>query len=348
MDIFDADMDKMRSSPPQVVRPSSGAPAEGALAGRVHRVGVLVCEEASLASLGLLMDVFRMGNQLPGPHRFELTRASEDGRAVSHADGDLRVEGDVSLLRGMDLVVVPSMWTMGPRAVERHPGLVAALRDLPESVLVVTMCSGAYLLAATGRLANKNVTTHWMLADGLQARYPDVHVQAGENLVQQGGLICSGGSLAGVDACLHAVQLLTDRRTAKDLARLLVTDMSRGPQSRFMPSLGMRRHVDREIKLVQDRLEAQCDQAFSLEELAETIHVSVRTLQRRFLAATGMTPVQYLQAVRIERGKDLLESERLPVPDIAARVGYQDRVAFGRLFKKMVGMTPAAYRQKHQ
>lgn len=336
MDIFDADIAKSPAvSPTSVGR-------------RLHRVGVLVCEEASLASLGLLMDVFRMGNQLPGPHRFELTRVSDNGLPVHHADGELRVEGDVSLLTGMDLVVVPSMWTMGPRAVERHPVLVAALRDLPESVLVVTMCSGAYLLAATGRLADKCVTTHWMLADGLQARYPDVNVLAGENLVQQGGLICSGGSLAGVDACLHAVQLLTDRRTAKDLAGLLVTDMSRGPQSRFMPSLGMRRHADREIKLIQDRLEAQCGQSFSLDDLAGFIHVSVRTLQRRFLAATGMTPVQYLQAVRIERSKDLLESERLPVPDIAARVGYQDRVAFGRLFKKMVGMTPAAYRQKYQ
>ena len=97
---------------------------------------------------------------------------------------------------------------------------------------------------------------------------------------------------------------------------------------------------------MQDRLEAHCDQTLSLDEMAALIHVSVSTLQRRFLAATGMTPVQYLQAVRIERSKDLLESERLPVPAIAAKVGYQDRVAFGRLFKKMVGMTPAAYRQK--
>lgn len=348
MAIFDADMDKthaLLAQPVPLAADQSIARTSGSF---VHRVGVLVCEEASLASLGLLMDVFRMGNQLMGLHRFELTRVSEDGLPVRHADGDLRVEGDVALLQGMDLVVVPSMWTMGPRAVERHPVLVAALRDLPESVLVVTMCSGAYLLAATGRLAGKPATTHWLLANGLQARYPDVQVQAGENLIQQGGLICSGGSLAGVDACLHAVQLLADRRTAKDLARLLVTDMSRGPQSRFVPSLGMRRHADREIKLIQDRLEVQCDQAFSLEELAETIHVSVRTLQRRFLAATGLTPVQYLQAARIERAKDLLESERLPVPDVAARVGYQDRVAFGRLFKKMAGMTPAAYRQKHQ
>lgn len=309
-------------------------------------MGVVVCPEHSLASLGLVMDIFRMGNQIPGLHRFELTRVSEDGAFVAHPDGALRVEGCVDLLQGMDLVVVPSLWTHGPAAVKRHPRMVAALRDLPESVLVVTMCSGAYLLAASGRLANKRATTHWLLAHDLQRGYPDVRVDANESLIQQGGLICSGGSLAGVDACLHAVQMLAGRSTAKALAGMLVTDLSRGPQVRFMPSLGKRRHADKEVKLLQDRLEARCEENLSLDEMATLIHVSVRTLQRRFLAATGMTPIQYVQAVRIERSKDLLESERLPVPAIAAKVGYQDRVAFGRLFKKMVGMTPAAYRQK--
>ncbi len=324
MDIFEADIDKS------------------------HRVGVLVCAQASLASLGLLMDVFRMANQMPGSHRFELVRVSNDGAAVRHPDGVLRVDGGVALLAGADLVVVPSMWTQGATAIEHNPRLVEALRDLPEHVLVVAMCSGAYMLAATGRLAGKRATTHWLLADGLQARYPEIQIDAADNLVQEGGLICSGGSLAGVDACLYAVQLLTDRATARGLAAMLVTDLSRGPQSRFMPSLGMRRHADKEMRRLQDLLESRCHEAWGLGDMAAQVHVSVRTLQRRFLAATGMTPVQYLQAARIERSKDLLELERLPVPEVAARVGYQDRVAFGRLFKKMVGMTPAAYRQKHR
>ncbi len=313
-----------------------------------HRVGVLVCAQASFASLGLLMDVFRMANQMPGSHRFELVRVSNDGAAVRHPDGVLNVDGGVALLAGVDLVVVPSMWTQGAMAIERNPQLIEALRDLPEHVLVVAMCSGAYMLAATGRLAGKRATTHWLLADGLQARYPEIQVDAADNLVQQGGLICSGGSLAGVDACLYAVQLLTDRATARGLAALLVTDLSRGPQSRFVPSLGMRRHADKQMRRLQDLLESRCQDVWGLGDMAAQVHVSVRTLQRRFLAATGMTPVQYLQAARIERSKDMLELERLPVSEVAARVGYQDRVAFGRLFKKVVGMTPAAYRQKHR
>ncbi|MBI2734277.1 MAG: helix-turn-helix domain-containing protein [Aquabacterium sp.] len=313
-----------------------------------RRVGVFVCEQVSLASLGLAMDVFRMANAMPGAYRFELLRVSNDGAAVAHPDGLLTVDGDASLLFGVDLVVVPSMWTQGADAVQRNGRLVRALRDLPEHVLVVTMCTGAHMLAASGRLSGKRATTHWLLADDLQARYPAVHVDAADNLALQGSLICSGGSLAGVDACLHAVQVLTDRATARRLAAMLVTDLRRGPQSRFVPSLGLRHHADKGMRRLQDLLESRCDEPWALDDMAAQVCVSARTLQRRFRAATGMTPVQYLQAARIERSKDLLEAERLPVPEVAARVGYQDRVACGRLFKKMVGMSPAAYRQKHR
>lgn len=312
-----------------------------------HQVGVLLCPELSLASLGLLMDVFRMGNQLPGSHRFALTRVSEDGQPVHHEDGELRVDGDASLLSGMDLVVVPSLWTQGSRAVERNPRLVRALRDLPGHVRVVTMCTGAYLLAASGRLDGLKATTHWLLAEALQQSYPAVQVDARENVIEQGALICSGGSLAGVDACLHAVRVVAGQDTARALARMLVTDMRRGPQTLFMPAFSRPRHADREVHALQDFLDERYAQPLTLDDMARHIHVSVRTLQRRFLAATGMTPMQYLQTVRIEHGKSLLASERLSVADIAAMVGYQDRVSFGRLFKSAVGMTPAGYRQKH-
>lgn len=339
MDIFDADLDNVAELDHTVpARPGK----------RVHRVGVVLCPQLSLASLGLLMDVFRMGNQLPGAHRFALTRVSQDGRSVAHTDGDLRVDGDASLLASMDLVVVPSLWTAGAQAVAENPGLVEALRALSEQVLVVTMCTGAYMLAASGRLDHCRATTHWMLADELQAAYPQVTVDPQENLVQQGNLICSGGSMAGVDACLHAVQLLTDRDTVKALARMLVTDVNRGPQTLYMPPHGWRRHTDTDVRALQSHIASHFAQPLTLEGMARQIHVSVRTLQRRFLAAVGMTPMQYLQGVRIERSKDLLETERVSVSELAAQVGCPDRVAFGRLFKKLTGMTPAAYRQQHQ
>ena len=301
----------------------------------------------SLASVALVLDAFRMANQLPGRHRFELHRVSEDGRPVAHLDGQLTVDAGPGCLSGMHLVVVPSLWTQGEEAVAQHPRLVRALRDLPAQVLVAALCTGAYLVAASGRLDGKQATTHWLLAKGLARRYPAVQVNATRNLTHDGGVICTGGSMAALDGCLHAVQQLAGRQVARDLARMLVTDLQRGPQTRFMPPLGGRVHSDREVQWLQQRMAEQASASWSLQSLAESVHLTVRTLQRRFLAATGVTPMAYLQTVRMERSQDLLASERLSVAEVAEQVGYQDRVAFGRLFKKTTGITPAAYRQQH-
>jgi transcriptional regulator GlxA family with amidase domain len=316
---------------------------------QTHRIGVVLCRQHSIASLGLVMDTFRMANQLPGGgHRFALSRISQDGQAVAHPDGVLTVDGGPPLMREMDVVVIPSLWTQGAEAVADSPALVKALRTLPPRVLVAALCSGAYLLAASGRLNRRRATTHWLLADGLQSRYPQVEMDAEQNLTHDGPLICSGGSLAAVDACLYTVQLLAGRDTAKAVARLLVTDLERGPQSLYTPPSGWRRHGDREVRQLEAYISEQHHQALTLEQLAGQVHMSVRTLQRRFVAATGLTPIQYQQSVRIERGKALLEADHRSVEDIAAQVGYQDRVAFGRLFKKLTGMTPAAYRQRQR
>lgn len=323
-------------------RPAPSAPRSR----RHHRVGVFLCRHHSLASLALALDTFRMANQVPRADRFEIHRLSADGHPVPHPDGTLAVDGGLEQLPQMDLVVVPSLWTDGPAAVAENAAAIAALAQLPEQVLVATLCTGAYLLAASGRLDGRTATTHWMLADGLRARYPQVDLRPTENLTQDGPLICSGGSLAAVDGCLHAVQLLAGRDTAKAVARLLVTGLDRGPQTLYTPPTGWKRHADREVRELEDWIAHHHAEPFTLQELAARVHMSVRTLQRRFVAATGFTPIQYQQALRIEQAKDLLEGDRLPVPEVAARVGYQDRVAFGRLFKKATGMTPAAWRQR--
>lgn len=333
-------MDKL--SPPTLTPTRSAR-----LPRQVHRVAVVVCPQHSLGSVGLVLDVFRMGNQLPSAHRFELIRVSEDGLPVPHPDGLLAVEGGPERLQEADLVVIPSLWTEGPAAAASHPKVIAALGALPAGVRVATLCSGVYLLAATGRLEGQLATTHWMLADDFQARHPSVQVRSDRNLTQADGMLCSGGSLAGVDACLRAVQTLADRDTARALARMLVTELDRGPQSLYMPPPGWRRHTDTDIRRLQDLIEADVAATLSLQALAERIHVSVRTLQRRFLAATGTTPLQYQQALRLARAQGLLETARLSVAEVADAVGYADRVAFGRLFKKHAGMTPAAWRQRH-
>ncbi len=332
MDIFDGNRDKTQAMTPPPKR--------------VYRVGVVLCPQHSLASVGLVMDVFRMANQVPGTDRFELIRVSEDGLPLRHADGLLTIDAPPAHLSHVDLVVVPSLWASGKEAVACSPQLIEALRNLPASTPVATLCTGVYLLAAAGRLDGRQATTHWAMADAFQACFPLVHVQVQHNLTQSGPLICSGGSLAGVDACLAALAQLAGPGFAQSVARWLVTDLRHAPQTQYMPPLGWRPHQDPDVRRLQTFIEQADAQTLTLSDMASQIHASVRTLQRRFMAATGMTPLQYQQLVRIEYSKALLRNKRMPVAMVAEQVGYQDRVAFGRLFKQKTGLTPAAYRQK--
>ncbi len=310
------------------------------------KLAVLICPQHSLASFGLVLDILRMVGNVRGGPQVSITRVSEDGQGVPHADGVLAVDGDASCLADMDAVLIPSLWDQGVAAAEAQPRLVRALADLPEHVLAAGLCSGVYLLAAAGRLEGRQATTHWLMAGDLSRRHPGIDVQAQRNLTHDGSVVCSGGSLAAIDGTLHVVQTLAGRTVARQLASLLVTDLSRGPQSRFVPSAPGRRHKDAQVQQVQDWIAAHSDQAITLQGLAEQVHLGVRTLQRRFQAATGMSPMLYQQQVRLSLAKDLLEDTRLSVAEVAARLGYLDRVAFGRLFKKHTGLTPAAYRQR--
>ncbi|MEY4767282.1 MAG: hypothetical protein RI907_3955 [Pseudomonadota bacterium] len=316
-----------------------------------HRVGVLLCSEVSLGSYGLALDVFRMANQLPGAHRFDIVRVGPheggESRQIEHEDGWLMSDAGLSALADLGMLVIPSLWTLGAQAVARHPQVCAALAALDPAKPIVTMCTGGYFLAASGRMDGLAMTTHWALAQDMQQQFPGVQLDPEPNLIEDGAVICSGGSLAGLDACLLGVERLSDRSTARGLARLLVVDARHAPQTAYMPPQGWRRHADGEVRALQTWMAEHLQEAITLESLAEQVHMSVRTLQRRFLSASGQTPMQFLQALRIDRARELLEGDKLPVPEVAAQVGYQDRVAFGRLFKKLVGVSPGAYRQQH-
>lgn len=310
------------------------------------KLAVLICPQHSLASFALVLDILRMVGNVRGGPQVSVTRASEDGQAVAHSDGMLAVDADATCLAGMDAVLIPSLWDQGAQAAQASPRLVQALADLPEHVLVAGFCSGVYLLAAAGRLAGRQATTHWLMADDLSRRHPGIDMQAQRNLTHDGPVVCSGGSLAAIDGTLHVVQTLAGRAVARQLASLLVTDLSRGPQSRFVPSGHGRRHKDAQVRRVQDWIAAHPEQTITLQGLADQVHLGVRTLQRRFQAATGMSPLLYQQQLRLSLAKELLEDTGLSVNEVAGRLGYLDRVSFGRLFKKHTGLTPAAYRQR--
>ena len=306
---------------------------------------VHVCPHTVMSSLSTAVDCFIAANRLAGKTVFRVKRVSGDGRPVKTAYGELPVDGALSLADDADLLLVPAIGQDIDAVLADNRPLLDWLAAHP-SRAVASICTGAFLLAAGGALDGCRATTHWAMAEAFRRRFPRVRLETEQLLTQDGGRFCSGGALAGVDLCLHLVGHFGGEWLARQTAGVLVMDYGRGLQSRFVPRLPAPQGQDPAVARLQRWLEQHHAEALTLEAMAEQLHCSPRTLLRRFKEATGLTPNEYLQRVRISAAEALLASGRLPVEQVALRVGYENRAAFARLFKTVTGETPAAYRQR--
>ncbi|HEX7639590.1 MAG TPA: helix-turn-helix domain-containing protein, partial [Burkholderiaceae bacterium] len=207
-------------------------------------------------------------------------------------------------------------------------------------------CSGAFLLAQAGLLGGRAATTHWRYAERLQARYPDVRVQANALYVDEGSVITSAGSAAGLDMMLHLVRRDHGARIANRVAQRLVVPAHRlGDQAQFVARPLPRDEAARLARLT-DWLRPRLAQPHTLESLAARAAMSVRTLQRQFRQSLGMSPVDWLVRERVALARELLETTAQPLARIPALAGFGSDESFRRHFRLATGVSPQAYRRQ--
>lgn len=218
------------------------------------------------------------------------------------------------------------------------------LRQLPPGTLVGGSCYATFVLAESGLLDGHRATTTWWLQAEFQKRYPQVRLEGDKALVDDGRVLTGGAMTAHTDLTLHLLRRLFSAEVAKMVGSIMLIDGARVSQRPFM---ALPRHfADALVQQAADWLVGQGGESVTTSQLAEALHVSYRTLHRRFVASAGLPPLAYLQAVRIERAKEMLEATRLGLEQIVDAVGYRDITAFRRLFLRLVGLTPAQYRQR--
>ncbi len=214
--------------------------------------------------------------------------------------------------------------------------------------MVAAVCGGVFVLADSGLLAGRRATTHWMFAEELGRRFPDVAVDADRLVIDDGDLITAGGVLAWADLGLSLVEKLLGPTVMSSTAHFMLMDPP-GREQRvyggFSPRL---QHGDKPILAIQHWLRANTSSPCSVDELAKRAGLGSRTFLRRFVKATGFRPSEYQQRLRINRGRELLEFTRDSVDRIASASGYQDPGGFRRIFKRVVGLSPAEYRRRFQ
>jgi transcriptional regulator GlxA family with amidase domain len=318
-------------------------------------IALLIYPDCQLAAVYGLTDLFRIAGDWAAQG---LDRAERPIIRVSHWKADEHPaaggEGALSCIwdshEGMphkiDYVITPPSIVM-PEKMQPMPASAKWLAERhAEGSRICSVCAGAFVLAESGLLKGRRITTHWAFAKELAGRYPAVDV-AEENIVlDDGDIVTAGGILAWADLGLTLVERVMGPSIMLATARFLLIDpprKSQQPFKQFIPSFD---HGDAVIVKVQHRIHAEVAHPQNVKDMASDAGLTERTFLRRFAKVTGMRPTEYVQQVRIAKARETLELTNQPVDRIAWQVGYQDPSAFRRIFQRLTGLTPNAFRQR--
>lgn len=322
-------------------------------------IGIVAYEGCSAWITAGLIEQFAIANvaaaHTPGgrsrarpPFRCEIIGAAAGLIRASH---EVRFNA-APLRRHYEAVVVPPLWIESPREISERLRRLERLNPLliklsRRSGIVASACSGAALLASAGLLSEHRVTTCWWLLPWFATRFPDVALVADRLVMIDGNRWTAAAGSAYIHLGLALVRRFAGTEVANMTARLMLVEQRRGSQSPFMTPADLPQDTaDPLIRSAAVHLRTHAAERFSISKLSRTLHVSERTLARRFRSAFGMTPLAYLQSQRVARAKHLLEHSATPLDQIVAECGYEDVSSFRKLFSRQVGMTPREYRSR--
>lgn len=312
---------------------------------RARTIAVVAFDGISPFHLTVPCVVFAEDRREIGMPRFDVRVCGVERRRLATSAG-FAIEAPHGLdgLAGAGIVIVPSWRDPNERPPEK---LLAALRSARErGARVIGLCLGAFVLAEAGLLDGRRATTHWAWAEAFAQRFPQVELDAGTLYVDEGDVLTSAGTAAGIDCCLHLVREQLGAELANRLARRLVVSPHRpGGQAQFIEQPVARDGGGDRLRAALDWAARRIDEPLTLEQLAARSAMSTRTFTRRFRAATGTTFKQWLIDQRLTRARRLLETTDLPVERVASDAGFGTALSMRLHFASSVGTSPLAYRR---
>jgi AraC family transcriptional activator FtrA len=310
-----------------------------------HKVVALAYDQLCTFEFGCVVELFALPRpEIAAPWYQFAVCAAERGPLRAAGGLQVHVPHGLKLLERADTIVIP-----GWHELDEPPpaALLERLRAAhARGARLCSICSGVFVLAAAGLLDGRRATTHWRYLERLRARYPQVRVEANALYVDEGQVVTSAGSAAGLDMLLHLVRCDHGAKIANQVAqRLVIAPHREGGQAQFVPRPLSPEGQGRLARLL-DFVRAHLHETHTLDSLAARAAMSPRTLQREFAQALGQAPHAWLIGERIERAKELLESTRLPTAVIATRVGMGSAESLRHHFRRRLGTTPEHYRRR--
>jgi transcriptional regulator GlxA family with amidase domain len=255
---------------------------------------------------------------------------------------------DIQKIKNTDLLIIPSLSHDYENVIKKNKELIIWIREQYKAgAEIASICTGAFLLAATGLLEGKTCSTHWNAATDFRRMFPNIQLQTDKLITSAHGIYTNGGAYSFLNLILFLVEKYFDRQTAILCSKVFQIDIERTSQSPFFIFQAQKNHGDELICQAQSYIEENLSEKISFEELASKLAISRRNFDRRFIKAVGNTPVEYLQRVKVEVAKKTLEKGRKNIFEVMNEVGYSDDKAFREVFKRITGLSPLDYRSKY-
>ena len=310
----------------------------------IRTVAAVVMDGLAPFEFGLVCEVFGLDRTADGIPNFDFRVCGpEAGTPVRMKMGTALIpEHGLDAALDVDLLVLPAVLVQD----EYPPEILETVRTAyARGAMLLSVCSGAFILGAAGLLDGRRVTTHWMYTDALQRRFPDAIVDADVLFVDDGDIITGAGTAAGIDACLHLVRRELGGAVANVIARRMVVPPQRdGGQRQFIPQPVPRCADDDPLVETLTFMTENLDAPHTVRELARRANMSERTFARTFAAQTGTTPMQWLTTQRVQHARTLLEETTLDVEEVARRTGFGTAPLLRHHFRRVVGVPPVDYR----
>jgi transcriptional regulator GlxA family with amidase domain len=272
---------------------------------------------------------------------FETEQQFDAGYCTMHPE-------NIKELEAADLIIIPSV-AYHEHLNHDNVALIQWMTDeYKHGSEIASICSGAFLLASTGLLKGKSCSTHWNNSSNFRRLFPDVIMVPDKLITSQNGIHTNGGAFSFLNLMLFLVEKYFDRNTAIWCSKIFQIDIERISQAHFFIFETQKTHGDELICDAQTYIENNLGAKISFEELSSKLAISRRNFDRRFIKATGNTPVEYMQRVKVEAAKRILEKGRKNINEVMDEVGYADDKAFREVFKKLTGLSPLSYKEKYQ
>jgi len=316
-------------------------------------IALLALENAIFSSITGPQDIFSVSNQ-------QWLRLHESNEPFCQVDivgpniagtssfNGVPITANASITgrKSYDIVMIPAIYGDIQPTMSNQDLIDWLIRQHSAGACICSVCAGSFLIAKTKLLNGRRATTHWALANDFKQQFPEVILKVEQMLIDEGDIITSGGVTSYLDLCLHLLRRFATFELATTISRTFLIDTTRQAQLPYATCSFSTHHGDAEIVTAQRWLETRFAQPVTIAQLARAAGLGERTFTRRFKKATGDSPSEYLQRLRIEAARESLTTTRETVDTITREVGYEDVTSFRRLFRKLTGLSPSAYRKR--